>query len=773
MGMQWDNYNKEIIIEYLKEFDANAEDWFSKMEEHIMSNLNFFQNFFVESKIQHLKWEDIQKIGKHLHALQSNNLANSRALGRPNKEVPLYQRSFMLLIDENISIQERFDKLRNDEFLKLQNFGVSSLSEIFAYVLPESCIIVNERSEKAFQHFSIKLSRKSMNGNDYERYCEFITNEIKPIYQQYVQFSTQAIPVNLQIDQFFSWLSTKIEIQNTNLILLPNYWIFQASPDRYDLLNSIKSNTLNTWTVNQNTKKIKPNDKLILWLTGKNGGCFGLGEVISEVKSFNSKQVDSNWINEPNIKNFVEIRITQKLIETPIQIEELKKDNVFNDFKAGSQGTNLTATKEQYEMILNIIQNTNKPMKTPKNQILYGPPGTGKTYNTKRLAVEIIEGRELNANEINELFNKYKKDGRIVFTTFHQSFAYEQFIEGLSVETDEQGGIRYEIKDGVLKKLALSSQLNSDSIDSLIEQLKNDTNESSTGEPKHLGKEGVGFSISYRGGRTFRIRPDRSRNQDVDYPVNISQIKELYVKSSSVENLYNLTYLRGILEYFFSKGLEEFSDISNKKSKPFVLIIDEINRGNISKIFGELITLIEDDKRLGEENELTVTLPYSGVEFGVPSNLYIIGTMNTADRSLVQLDTALRRRFSFKEMMPDIKLIKNTIDLEFNLALFLEKLNEKIVEVYDRDHQIGHSYFMKIETIDDLKDTWENKVMPLLQEYFYADFDSLAKVIGRYSDYLSSYNSSTLELKLHSENFEKAFLQIYDFVIGEKEVNQE
>lgn len=271
----------------------------------------------------------------------------------------------------------------------------------------------------------------------------------------------------------------------------------------------------------------------------------------------------------------------------------------------------------------------------PKNVILYGPPGTGKTYHTAFYAVAAIENKPLasvqaeDCSAVLERCRKYREAGLIEFTTFHQSYGYEEFIEGIRPELSQSSGtgdIRYRIEDGVFLRFC-----------------------------------------------------------------------------------------------------------SEKTDKNRVFIIDEINRGNISKIFGELITLIEPSRRIGQPEGMTVCLPCSRREFGVPDNVYLIGTMNTADRSIAVIDTALRRRFQFREMQPDPRVLAGISVEDISIPDMLTRMNEKISVLYDREHTIGHAYFMPLiqsPTIETLASIFENSIIPLLQEYFYDDYEKIRLVLG-------------------------------------------
>jgi len=364
--------------------------------------------------------------------------------------------------------------------------------------------------------------------------------------------------------------------------------------------------------------------------------------------------------------------------------------------------------------------------KSCKNLILTGAPGTGKTYKTAEIAVAICDGKiPNNRSELMKRYKELEKAKQIAFTTFHQSIDYEEFVEGLKPdidETTEQGNGSYSVRAGIFKEICdrAKEKQSMASLDAAIEKFKV---ECSNKIIKVKNRSGGEFSVAYRGGKTFRVRSDKSETDEGrDFPTNIEMIKKLY--QGIKDGIYNETYLWGILNYL--KTTYKISDYEKDNSdKKYVLIIDEINRGNISKIFGELITLLEKDKRLGEKNEITATLPYSQKTFGVPSNLYIIGTMNTADRSIGHIDYAIRRRFAFISIKADKNVITNYSQYQGNTKQKAEYLFDDIKKFVEEnintdldaeDLMIGHSYFL-CKTAEDLKMRLEYEIIPLIEEY--------------------------------------------------------
>ena len=431
-----------------------------------------------------------------------------------------------------------------------------------------------------------------------------------------------------------------------------------------------------------------------------------------------------------------------------------------------------------------------------KNVIFYGPPGTGKTYTTAKRAVEICKTeseKELtDYSEIMKKYNELKESNRIEFITFHQSYGYEEFIEGIKPkvlneddesENENSQEIEYEIVDGIFKefcdnarKAIIESKSNIYISPKAIvwkvtvkDEVKEDCfNNSHVRINFELGTAGASkfdneikkgdIIITTDGSRTkingiavvtddkgYTLDEEKSdtttRNvnwlaKDIDediYEINDEKI----LPRKTVTKVPNMK-VENIVKLAKEKESEALSKIDIEKNKePYVFIIDEINRGNISKIFGELITLIETTKRAGKEECISTKLPYSKEEFTVPDNVYIIGTMNTADRSIALMDTALRRRFKFEEMLPDYHLLEDIFvedkGTKVNIGAMLKAINERIEYLYDREHTIGHAVFLELKennNIDKLENIFKKSVIPLLQEYFYEDYDKIRLILG-------------------------------------------
>ena len=437
----------------------------------------------------------------------------------------------------------------------------------------------------------------------------------------------------------------------------------------------------------------------------------------------------------------------------------------------------------------------------PKNTILYGPPGTGKTYHTAIYAVAIIESKTVDAvraepySEVMSRYNEYKEKGQIEFTTFHQSYGYEEFIEGIrpvmDEDAEEDGEIEYQITPGLFKSfcerasrpvLKQNANIGLNTNPTIWKVSLEGTGDNRTRtecmENNHIriGFDSYGPDITAETGVTegkkvlnafiYRMKvgdivfscysastvdaigvvtgeyewhdeyAEYKRLRKVNWLVkgineDITEInggKTLTLSSTYALNRISLNDVITMLKRVAPRSL-----MAEDARPNYVFIIDEINRGNISKVFGELITLIEPSKRLGQSEGMTAKLPYSQKSFGVPDNVYLLGTMNTADRSIATLDTALRRRFQFKEMQPDSSTLRGiTID-GLDISTMLESMNRKIAILYDREHTIGHAYFIPLDknrSLDALSEIFANNIIPLLQEYFYEDYEKIRLVLG-------------------------------------------
>lgn len=388
----------------------------------------------------------------------------------------------------------------------------------------------------------------------------------------------------------------------------------------------------------------------------------------------------------------------------------------------------------------------NIPLHMPLNTILYGPPGTGKTFHSITHAVAIIDGKnprgliEVSKTEegrkaIKDRYDFLFESGNIAFTTFHQSLGYEDFIEGIKpLEPAPGQPMQYDIVDGIFKticdkaeKCVSMDKTQGSSFDDALEQLEAEWRVNPN-MPFELTRDNKSFTITEFKSKNI---PFKKASGGTAHSLSKKTLSDLYlgIRKSFPAGLE--IYYKPVLDKLKTYTTLVTEVINNVESRPckFVIIVDEINRGNVSQIFGELITLLEPDKRIGEKEEIRLTLPYSKEEFGVPSNIYIIGTMNTADRSVEALDTALRRRFSFIPMMPEYDGLNEDCD-GVNLKSLLKKLNDRLTVLKDRDHTIGHAWLWNTTTIDSLRLAFKDKIIPLLQEFFYNDYEKLGLLLG-------------------------------------------
>lgn len=359
------------------------------------------------------------------------------------------------------------------------------------------------------------------------------------------------------------------------------------------------------------------------------------------------------------------------------------------------------------------------------NIIFYGTPGTGKTHLVNQLSQKFLYNQLFSINESVKYFRQIHDDEDIFMIAL-----YINHSKPLSAQELLYNWL-YKIMhpaNPIVSHYSRSEEFSLEFFGKVSIYLqKIDENHYS------LNDLGVKYVEENLYDELCAIR--NSFNPDLYLPKYLKFVTfhQSFAYEEFVEGIKPIPNESGEVSYRIVKGVfkkiceQAESDPENK----YLIIIDEINRANISKVFGELITLIEDDKRLGMPNELKVTLPYSQEEFGVPKNLYILGTMNTSDRSIALLDIALRRRFTFIELKPDPKLLENIIIEGLNLSELLTQLNKRITLLIGRDYQIGHSYFMKIDNLEALRFTWYHRIIPLLQEYFYHDGRRLKAVIGK------------------------------------------
>ena len=787
---------------------------------------------------------------------------------RKNNEVKRLWSFFHKAISNAISENDFQD------VLQIRSTGKTKLTEALFYINPEKYLPINGPTKPYIKEV-LGIDPKY---NTYNEYIDILSRIKEKTEIPFYELSYEA----------WKWNDERKKV---------NYWVFQGNPKVFDFETALREEILTDWTVSAHKDKIKVGDKVILWITGDQSGCYALAEVTSEPHQKTTSPDDHLWKGEDKSSLKADIKITHNLVDKPILSEEIAGIEELSNLKVGNQGTNFSATEEEYQAILDLSQNNNEKqywlyapgesaylwdefyqesimalgwdeigdlsqfksrdeikkalvnayggtgskkndvsanddflnkvkigdtiiakkgrgellgygivtsdyifdknrenyqktrkviwklkgnwkvdfslvlktltditkyksdhpdynkyyerllgimgqnnkiekkeeMNFPLNTILYGPPGTGKTYNTVLRASEIIENRRIDSyDEALEIFKANLHD-QIEFITFHQNYSYEDFIQGLRPDTENDKQLTFERKDGVFKVISDRAIKNitasekppvaKKTFEETFNEFVNPLVEGEVEEIEVRMKK-VSYFITAITNKSIEFR---KTSGGTEHTLSISTLRKMYDAESVLDIQGLSSYYSPLLDELLKIGKDSSGKKEIVQRKNYVIIIDEINRANISRVFGELITLIEPDKRSHGTIPLEARLP-SGDPFMVPSNLYIIGTMNTADKSIALLDIALRRRFEFEPMYP--KYSEDGLKVEDENVL--KSINESIISDKGHDFQIGHSYFMDSkEDPYDFKRRLNVKVIPLLLEYFMNDSKTVTQIISK------------------------------------------
>lgn len=759
--------------------------------------------------------------------------------------------------------------------LSIKTNGKTKLTESMFYVSPDEFFPINVRTEKYL--------KEELNIHyEFDNYDEYLSviHKVKEITgKEFYEVSDDA---------------TKWYLANKE----SKYWLFQANPDLYDLTNSLNQGLVQDWLVKSHGGRMTIGDKVIIWQTGKNAGCYALADITSMPYKKEDSVDDTLWKSDKKEGFRIDISVTHNFSSNPIKKTEIETKEELKDLNQGSQGTNFKATKKQFEVLLKMRETndrrkvwliapgdgaklwdefydkqviglgwhslgdlTNYKSKSEIAQVLQAQPNSKGSRNndananweflsemqigdiliTKKgrsqyLGYGIIESDYYYDNEATQyksrrqvnwvkrgIWEEPKKD--IVLKTLTDITKYPDYVnrlaEMLDIKELKSSSSKKEIKvtkpvntilygppgtgkthklkndffprytstevsvspekhtSDILEKCSwweviamalIDSSINkvSDILEHEWIKIKSELSESKNvratiwGTLQHhtvLECELVKYKnranpliFSKNEDSTWEILMNRVENEAPELLEMISNIKRFtpnpdkeikrYVFTTFHQSFSYEDFIEGIkpvisdeesgdLGYKIEDGV--FKKLCQKASKDpdnrYAIFIDEINRGNVSAIFGELITLIEQDKRKGADNQIEVELPYSKKAFSVPMNLDIYGTMNTADRSVEALDSALRRRFTFEELMPNPEVLTESVE-GIGLSGLLSTINERVEMLIDRDHTIGHSYFINVKSAEDLANAFNDKVIPLLQEYFYGDYGKIGLVLG-------------------------------------------
>ncbi len=569
-----------------------------------------------------------------------------------------------------------------------------------------------------------------------------------------------------------------------------NYWLFNYNDSEVKISDFLTKAHIITVPVKGEADKIKRDDKVIIWQSGSEVGCLGLGLVVSDIlKSEDTEEL------------FVTLFINYNLQDKPISKAQLGSQvcNFESFYEEDIKDYILDMTEGHYNCLLEIIQENqlaedkshellgNQVPVFPHNMILYGPSGTGKTYRTINYALSIIEQKPLaalaqeNRRDLRARYNKYAEEGQIHFLTFHENFRYQDFIESFRKVSPNHQGISHEVEDGVFKQIALEAKRSI--VESLLENMpkkesKVTFNQIYKAFLGHIKSEKFEAFVTGDGRKIFLhtvarfghivVRPSNSFST---YTISKFKIKKIYDKvgagitsenlEAEVLELIGSTNPMAIWAVFngfkqFEAGyiqevdkdstnmdvddekvkefeLSQMQNIANFQAKRHVLIIDEMDRGNVISIFGEVLSILNSSKREGAPEAQAVIMPYSKTYFSIPPNLYLIGTMNINDQELAEMDLALRSRFHMIKIDPTPMVLPTILsgELQIDLAKLLLVINARIQVLIGAGEGIGHAYFINVQNFQELKLAFYGKIVPILNDLFKGNNAKIGLVLGK------------------------------------------